>query len=82
MSKLIIKGYKGIMDLDLTDVDSKYHKNLIEQHIRDIDLYKKEQARLPPEKRYENTIGKANNKLNYENRIRYLRLFGKKIDDY
>jgi hypothetical protein len=77
MSKQIIKGYKGIMDLDLTYVDSKYHKNLIEQHIKDIDLYKIEQAKLPPEQRYENTIEKANNKLKYENKMRYLRLIEK-----
>ena len=77
MSKYIIKGYKGIMDLDLTKVDSKYHKILIEQHNKDIDQYKIEQAKLPPEKRYENTIEKANNKLEYENRIRYSRLFEK-----
>tara|TARA_B100000161_G_scaffold248047_1_gene204668 strand:+ start:31 stop:267 length:237 start_codon:yes stop_codon:yes gene_type:complete len=77
MSKYIIKGYKGIMDLDLTKVDSKYHKILVEQHMKDIDLYKIEQAKLPPEKRYENTIEKAKNKLEYENRIRYSRLFEK-----
>ena len=28
----IIKGYKGVMDLDLTDVESHKHKSMIEQH--------------------------------------------------
>jgi len=54
--KNIIDGYKGIMPLDLTNVDVKYHSILIEQHYKDIDLYKKEQAKLPKKLRYENTV--------------------------
>ena len=54
--KNIIPGYNGIMPLDLTNVDVKYHSILIEQHYKDIDLYKKEQTKLPKKLRYENTI--------------------------
>ena len=54
--KNIIPGYKGIMPLDLTNVDKKYHSILIDQHYKDIDLYKEEQAKLPKKLRYENTV--------------------------
>jgi len=54
--KNIIPGYNGIMPLDLTNVDVKYHSILIEQHYKDIDLYKKEQTKLPKKLRYENTV--------------------------
>ena len=78
MSKQIIKGYNGIMDLDLTNVDHKYHQIMIDQHMKDIESYKIEQSKLPIEQRYENTIKHINMKIQYENRMRYLR---KKIDD-
>ena len=55
---IIIAGYKGIMNLDLTDVNKSLHKSLIEQHFKDIDLYKIEQANRKPHLRYENTIEK------------------------
>ena len=67
MSNKIIKGYKGIMDLDLTNVKPELHKSLIDQHYKDIDDFIKEQSKLDPEKRYENTIGKAKEKLEYYN---------------
>jgi hypothetical protein len=57
--KDIVEGYKGIMDLDLTDVDPKYKKIMTAQHLKDIDNYKGEQAQLKPHLRYENTIGKV-----------------------
>ena len=57
--KNIIDGYKGIMPLDLTNVDEKLHSILIEQHYKDIDLYKEEQAKLPKKLRYENTVMRA-----------------------
>ena len=53
---LIIKGYKGIMDLDLRNVDKELHETLIQQHYQDIKLYKKEQTERPKHLRYENTI--------------------------
>ena len=36
--KNIIDGYKGIMPLDLTNVDEKLHSILIKQHYKDIHL--------------------------------------------
>lgn len=53
---LIIKGYKGIMDLDLRNVDKELHETLIQQHMEDIELYKKEQEERPKHLRYENTV--------------------------
>ena len=70
----IIKGYHGIMDLDLTDVDPKLHTALIEQHEKDIELYKTEQDNLPRKKRYENTVGYINKKLEVENYMRSIRM--------
>lgn len=52
----IIKGYKGIIDLDLSLVPKIYIKAAIEQHYKDIEEYKKYQLTLKPENRYENTI--------------------------
>ncbi len=65
--KKIIKGYKGIMDLDLTDIDSIYHEQLIKDHNNDIELYKIEQSKLKPKFRYENTIEHINKRHEYEN---------------
>ena len=62
----IIKGYNGIMDLDLNLIPKIYHKEVIKQHYLDIDNYKKEQSLLPEHLRYENTIVKAQNILNSE----------------
>ena len=44
------------MDLDLTNINKQFHKNMIEQHKKDIITYKIEQSKLKPELRYENTI--------------------------
>lgn len=54
----IVDGYKGIMDLDLTDVREEFKKDLTIQHQKDIDEYKSQQSRLEPRLRYENTIGR------------------------
>ena len=54
--KNIIPGYKGIMPLDLTNVDVKLHSIMIDQHYKDINLYNIEQAQLPNHLQYENTI--------------------------
>ena len=75
----IIKGYNGIIDLDLTNIDPKLHKIMVVQHYKDIEEYKLEQSKLKPEQRYENTIGKAYQKMEYENRILNKRLL--KIKD-
>ena len=54
--KNIIDGYNGIMPLDLTYVDQKYHKIMIDQHLEDIKEYTKYQSQLKPHLQYENTI--------------------------
>lgn len=69
--KDIVEGYKGVMDLDLTDVDPKYKKIMAAQHLKDINNYKGEQALLKPHLRYENTIGKI--KKIHEKDAYYLR---------
>ena len=73
-NKLIYKGYNGIMDLDLTNIDTKFHKILITDHLNDIEKYKKEQSLLDPELRYENNIFKSLRKMEAENLIRSKRL--------
>ena len=60
---MIVKGYNGIMDLDLTNVPVKLHKELIQQHHKDIKDYKLEQAKLPEKSRYENTVLIAQEKM-------------------
>ena len=54
------------MDLDLNLVPSKFHKEAIDQHYKDIENYKKEQALLPKKLRYENTIVKAEKVIEIE----------------
>ena len=53
---MIVKGYKGVMDLDLSNIHPVFHKSLIEQHKKDIEKYKLYQQTLEPELRYENAI--------------------------
>ena len=59
IKQIIIPGYNGIMDLDLTHIPSKYHKHMVALHNVDIWEYKHEQSMRPPELRYENAIVKA-----------------------
>ena len=33
----IVKGYNGIMDLDLNLIDKDHHKNAVDQHLLDKD---------------------------------------------
>ena len=65
----IIKGYKGIMDLDLTNVNILFHKELIQQHYKDIELYKKEQEKLKDELKYDNGVGLSLIKMELHNKI-------------
>lgn len=65
----IIKGYKGIMDLDLTNVNLIFHKELIQQHYRDIELYKVEQEKLKDELKYDNGVGLSLLKIELHNKI-------------
>ena len=48
MKKEIIKGYKGVMDLDLSLVSESFKSVAIKQHYKDIEDYKKYQASLKP----------------------------------
>ena len=70
----IIKGYKGVMDLDLTDVESHKHKSMIDQHQKDIIDYKIEQSKLKPNLKYENNVGLAFKKIEYADKMKCLRL--------
>ena len=63
--KGIIPGYHGIMDLDTTNMEPKHVKQAIDQHYKDIKIYKEEQAQLKPEHRYENTVIRINKQLEY-----------------
>ena len=54
--KYIIDGYKGVMELDLTNIDPKYHKLYIDQHYQDIKDYNIYQSTLETHLQYENTI--------------------------
>ena len=63
MNKNIIKGYKGVIDLDLSLVAHDYRDSAIKQHYQDIEDYKKYQETLKPEHRYENTI--LNKKIDF-----------------
>ena len=63
MNNDIIAGYKGVMPLDLRGTDPKYRKILIEQHHKDMEVYKLEESKIPVHLRYENTIERAMNLL-------------------
>jgi len=56
MKELIIPGYNGIMDLDLTNIDSKFHQEMVNLHFQEIEEYKKEQLQRPKHIRYENCV--------------------------
>jgi len=77
----IIKGYKGIMDLDLTNIHPIHHKSLIKQHKKDIINYKIYQENLPEELRYENTIEQILIKNKYFFEKRELELQQKKLEE-
>ena len=64
----IVKGYKGVMDLDLSLVDPKFHKEVVAQHNKDIDEYKREQYERPEKLRYENAIMHAHNIIELDRR--------------
>ena len=78
--KNIIKGYKGVMDLDLSNVNIEFHKSLIQQHYKDIELYKIEQSKLKDELKYDNGVGLALRKMENENKIiaKRFKLYNKK----
>ena len=73
MEKKIIDGYNGIMPLDLTNIDPKYHKDMIAVHMQDIKTYKKEQKERKPELRYENCVLRVEKQLAKEKYLENLR---------
>lgn len=73
MKKNIIKGYKGVIDLDLSLIDENYKKSAIEQHYKDIEEYKKYQETLKPEHRYDNTILRIKKQFENEDYLRNLK---------
>jgi len=77
--KNIIDGYKGIMPLDLTDVDKNLHAELIKQHYKDIHLYKKEQSELPKNLQYDNTIARIKKQWKMESYYNTKRIIEAKI---
>jgi len=66
MKKEIIKGYKGVMDLDLSLVSERFKTIAVKQHYKDIEDYKRYQASLKPKNRYENTIERIKKLHQYE----------------
>jgi len=58
--ELIIPGYHGIMDLDLTNIPEHFHKETIALHQKDIDKYKEEQNTRPEHLRYEYVMKRVN----------------------
>jgi TRAP-type C4-dicarboxylate transport system substrate-binding protein len=64
----IVKGYKGVMDLDLSLIDPKFHKEVIAQHMKDIDEYKREQLERPEKLRYDTAIMHAHNIIELDRR--------------
>ena len=65
----IIPGYKGIMDLDLTNIQEEYRENAIERHLKEIKEYKIEQLERPEHLRYENTIERIKKQHALESRV-------------
>ena len=78
----IIKGYKGVIDLDLSLVPKIYIKDAIVQHYKDIEEYKKYQQTLKAEHRYENTIERINMNIERESRIRNEKLINEQNRRY
>lgn len=66
---LKVPGYKGIMELDLTNVDKILHSEMKKQHEIDIEEYKAEQEKLPKKLRYENTVVRAEKAIEMDAQI-------------
>jgi hypothetical protein len=67
--KYIISGYKGIMDLDLTHIDPKYHAEMIALHKKDIKEYKKEQSKLHFKQRYDYAIDRVLKQIERDSKL-------------
>lgn len=79
---MIVKGYKGIIDLDLSNTHPVYHDILKKQHKEDIEKYKKYQESLKPELRYDNAIGKIIKDREYYEKLRDFYAAEKKKQEY
>ena len=73
--KEIVDGYKGIMELDLTDIPENFKKIIVGQHEKDIDNYKAEQYKLKPNLRYENTVERIQKREEYEKKIQKQQIY-------
>jgi len=69
MKEMIIPGYNGIMDLDLTNIDSKFHHEMVNLHFQEIEEYKKEQLQRPKHIRYENCVKRILDQMNRDQEI-------------
>ena len=69
MERLIIPGYFGIMDLDLTNIDTQFHKEMINLHFQEIKEYKKDQLQRPKHIRYENCVKRILDQMNRDREI-------------
>ena len=65
----IVPGYNGIMDLDLTNIDEKFHKEMIKIHLQEIKDYKKEQLSLKLKLRYENSVERVLKQIERDKKI-------------
>ena len=73
--KKIVDGYKGIMELDFTDIPENFKKIIVEQQKKDIDNYKAEQYKLKPNLRYENTVERIQKREEYEKKIQKQQIY-------
>ena len=70
----LVKGSKGIMDLDLELVPKAFHKEALKQHYKDIEEYDMYQLTLPEKLRYENTILRINQQHKRDRKIESKRM--------
>jgi len=80
MQPIIIEGHKGVMPLDLSGIEPKYHKIMIKQHDADIKEYNRYQNSLPSRLRYENTNARIMKSLNLEQHIITQQNLAKQVD--
>jgi len=67
--QLIIPGYHGIMDLDLTNIPEHFHKETIALHQKDIDQYIQEQNSRPEHLRYDYVMKRVNRMIDNHNKM-------------
>jgi|UniRef100_A0A6C0CX06 hypothetical protein len=57
------------MDLDLTNIDTQFHKEMINLHFQEIKEYKKDQLQRPKHIRYENCVKRMLDQMNRDREI-------------